>query len=148
MPTRISPFRPKEEHRKLVRQLAACGLSHTQICAFLINDQTDKPIARSTLEKWFWRELSQGSAVATEAVAKNLYRIATSPDVTNPVVTAAMFWMRCKAGWSDKPKQEDTQEDNGQLGTAAIEALKSKIDRLAGREDDTVIPFPTNATRS
>ena len=51
-----------------------------------------------TLRKHFRDELDQGASEANLAVAQSLFKAAKAGDVK-----AAMFWLRYRAGWRDRP---------------------------------------------
>jgi hypothetical protein len=54
-----------------------------------------------TLRKHYSEQLEKGSIEATAKVAEFLFRQATTNNVA-----AAMFWMKCRAGWSEKTRVE------------------------------------------
>lgn len=86
------PFVPTDRDRKQVRTLAAMGLMAEEIACVI--GVTDK-----TLQKHFKEELSVGPAEATANVAQMLYKQAVDP--VKPNVTAAIFWLKARAGWRD-----------------------------------------------
>ena len=94
------PFEPTEAHRSHVETLAGFGLPHPQICQLIINPQTGKPISEKTLRLHFAAELETGVAKANSAVAQSLYKRATSA-AGHQAVTAAIFWLKCRAGWKE-----------------------------------------------
>jgi hypothetical protein len=54
-----------------------------------------------TLRKYFRDELDQGGSEANMSVAQALYKKAKDGDVK-----AQMFWLKCRAGWRDRPDFE------------------------------------------
>lgn len=63
-------------------------------------------VSDSTLDRWLEQPevrtaYQRGRILATDHVAGTLYNLATEGEVT-----AAIFWLKCQAGWIDKPKDE------------------------------------------
>jgi hypothetical protein len=82
----------------MVNTLAGCGVSHDYIALKL-------GIAPKTLRKHFRQELDTGAADANALVAQSLHAKAV-----NGNVVAAMFWLKCRAGWTDRPASEARPE--------------------------------------
>lgn len=101
MATRGRPtFVPTNEQRLKVEIMVACGMAQTMICEQIVNTTTGKAIDLKTLRKVFRDELDRGSQTANSLVAQALFKKATG---TGPQsVTAAIFWMKARAGWKDK----------------------------------------------
>lgn len=132
------PFVPTVEQRRLVEDLAGIGLNQDQIASLVINPRTNNGISKQTLHKFFSTELARGSAKATAAVAKNLFRIATAEDISSATTTACIFWMKCRAGWREVQRLEHVAID-GDLSSTAVDELRSRIDGLVSfrkEEDD------------
>ena len=79
---------PTEEQRTLVKSMAACGIQHEQIAKH-IGIRSPK-----TLRKYFRSELDSGVTVANYQMAKSLFDSGTKGNTA-----AAMFWLKCRAGW-------------------------------------------------
>lgn len=84
-------FEPTDEQRKTVMAMAGYGIPQEGIGTVI-------GIDLKTLRKHFREELDKGDLVATSKVAESLYRMAT----TGGNVAAAIFWMKARAGWSEK----------------------------------------------
>jgi hypothetical protein len=138
------PFEPTDEQRQLVEKLAGLGIPHRQIAEFVINPRTDRPISHTTCEKFFAAELASGLAKATAKVAQNLFRVATSEEISGPVVTACIFWMKCRAGWREVSRMEHTGADGVPLIPDAVDQLTRKLDRLAGITEADEEEYPLN----
>lgn len=97
-------FEPSDEQRLTVSIMSACGMPHELICEKIINPQTGAPLAPHTLRKAFRKELDEGGASANAMVAQSLFRKATgnSPQA----VTAAIFWLKTRAGWKEPQAAE------------------------------------------
>ena len=87
-------YEPADKERAQVRTLTAMGIPHVDIARIV-------GITAPTLRKYFRRELDTGQAEANAKVAQSLFRQATDPK--SPNVAAAIFWMKARAGWSDRP---------------------------------------------
>lgn len=111
-------FEPTDEHRKHVETLAGYGLTHDQISKLIVNPQTGKPIDRNTLAKHFREELDKGIAVANAAVAQSLFRKAIGNGPTS--VTAAIFWLKARAGWVDRQTVELTGANGGPIELSSV----------------------------
>ncbi len=68
-------------------------------------------ISEPTLRKYYRDELETAAIIANAAVANSLYRKATS-DTHPQAVTAAIFWLKTKAGWKETVVI-DTPNDKG-----------------------------------
>ena len=87
---------PTEEQRRKVKILAACGTPHEKI-AEAIGIRSPK-----TLRKHYRDELDLGALEANAKVASTLYQMATSGECP----AATMFWLKCRAGWTDRPSAD------------------------------------------
>ena len=96
------PGRPRyeasEEHRRVVRAMAAYGVPHVEIAASV-------GISAPTLRLYYAHELATSSAEANAKVAESLFRKALGS--TPQAVTAAIFWLKCRAGWRERPEESE-----------------------------------------
>ncbi|WP_205853396.1 hypothetical protein [Zhengella mangrovi] len=83
---------PTQVDRRQVETLAGYGVPETQIAGLLSIDP-------KTLRKHYRSELDHGHTKANAKVAENLFRIATGAG--REAVTAAIFWLKTRAGWMD-----------------------------------------------
>jgi len=81
---------PTEAQRQLVKSMSACGIRHDQIARH-IGIRSAK-----TLRKYFRGELDSGTPEANYKMAKSLFDRGSKGDTL-----AAMFWLRCRAGWRE-----------------------------------------------
>jgi hypothetical protein len=86
---------PTEEQRGLVKSMAACGIPHEQIAKH-IGIRSPK-----TLRRHFRGELDSGVAEANYKMARSLFESGTGGDTL-----AAMFWLKCRAGWRERASLE------------------------------------------
>ncbi len=95
-------FRPTDKQRTMVETLAAVG--HTQETILrLIEDWTPGgKMSEPTLRKHFRDELDLGLAKANQAVAGNIFQIATAFPPLAGTVLAANSWMNNRGGWTTK----------------------------------------------
>lgn len=91
----MAAFDPGAEQRRTVRAMAGFGVPQEEIARFL-------DIDAKTLRKHFRAELDRGSTEATTKVAQSLFRMATEGNN----VAAAIFWMKARAGWSERQRIE------------------------------------------
>jgi hypothetical protein len=75
----------------MVKTMTAMGAKQEDV-ASRIGVRSEK-----TLRKHFRTELDQGGSEANMSVAQALYKKAKDGDVK-----AAMFWLKCRAGWRDR----------------------------------------------
>lgn len=95
MTTKQKPGRPEyvptDKERAQVRLLAAMGVRDYEIAKVI-------GISHPTLGKHFWQELEVAHIEANAKVAQSLFKQATGE---KPNVTAAIFWLKCRAGWRE-----------------------------------------------
>jgi hypothetical protein len=87
-------YQPTDKERAQMRTLTAMGIPHLDIGRIV-------GITAPTLRKYFRHELDTGQSEANAKVAQSLFKQATDP--RSPNVAAAIFWMKARAGWSDRP---------------------------------------------
>lgn len=104
-------FQPSPEQRELVRMLSGIGTRAAEICLLVKNPATGKPIDEKTLRSRFREELDEGMVQANARVGKTLFQFATDPKGGMKAVTAAIFWMKCRAGWKETVVNEVTGKD-------------------------------------
>lgn len=125
------PFKPDQEQRMMVSVMSSCGFPHEAICQRIINPRTGKPIDAKTLRRAFRAELDAGMATANAIVAQSLFKKATGSGAQS--VTAAIFWLKCRAGWKPIEGVELTGKDGQplpgvpQLSPEQFEAIARKL---------------------
>jgi hypothetical protein len=86
---------PTEATRATVEALAGvAGLRQAEIAAYI-------GITEKTLRRHYRAELDRANVTAVARVAESLFQRAIGGDVT-----AMIFWLKARAGWSDKPAAE------------------------------------------
>jgi len=85
-------FEPSAAQRRTVRAMAAYGIPHLAIAGVV-------GVSGPTLRKHFRIELDTAEAEANAKVAECLFRKATGEGPQS--VTAAIFWLKCRAGWRE-----------------------------------------------
>ena len=97
-------YEPSERDRQQVKMMCAMGVPDYDIALVM-------QLSAPTLRKHFFRELEVGHIESTAKVAQSLFKQATDP--VKPNVAAAIFWMKCRAGWkedvSDVGKKDQRQ---------------------------------------
>src|SRR5262245_52882850 len=86
-----------DKDRRQVRVMAAMGIPHEDIAHVL-------GMHRRSLGRHFAHELQTAGTEANAKVAQSLYQQATSAE--KPNVVAAIFWLKCRAGWREKDEEE------------------------------------------
>lgn len=84
--------RPTDESRERVKMMSAVGVRQEDLANVM-------GISPTTLAKHYRSELDTGYVVANAKVAETLFRKATGNGPQS--VTAAIFWLKCRAGWKD-----------------------------------------------
>lgn len=135
-------FRPTLEQRELVRTLAGVGTRAPDIC-LLIKDAAGKPIGEKTLRKYFRAELDEGTVQATAKVARTLFGIATQQGGGSSTVTAAIFWLKTRAGWKETQQVEHTGKDGAPIATTlAVSHIEYEIIDPAANQSPEGIQAP------
>lgn len=110
------PYEPTEKDKKFVIAMAAAGIEQLEIARAL-------DITKPTLRKHFRRELDTGQTIAVTEVAKSLFNMATGKN--GPAnVTAAIFYLKARAGWSDqaadkKQGKKEQEEENAKTASSS-----------------------------
>jgi hypothetical protein len=113
------PYEPTDKERAQVRMLSGMGIPMTDIAKVI-------GISVPTLATHFRSDLDLGFIEANTKVAASLFKAAT--DATKPSVVAQIFWLKCRAGWSEtegvvpeetpgKKAQAQAQAKTAHLGT-------------------------------
>ena len=101
---------PTEKQRGHVEVMAGMGIPHEEIARYI-------GITLKTLYRHYRHELDIGGTKATFEVARTLYNKATGGDTT-----AAIFWLKARAGWSERSQVALTDKDGEplKLGISAV----------------------------
>lgn len=86
--------------RMMVKNMCRIGMPHERISQIV-------GMAPKTLRSHFREELDYGSDLATSQVSATLFELATGGNVA-----ACIFWMKARAGWSEKLAIVDGEGDN------------------------------------
>jgi len=92
------PYERDERVAVRVRALVAVGLRIADIAR-------TTGISEPTLRKYYREELEAGHIEANARVAQSLFRMATDPK--KPNAAAAIFWLKCRAGWRERDPEDD-----------------------------------------
>ena len=96
------PWKPTPEQLEQVKQMSGMGITHVQMSAIMGVDE-------KTIRKHCRKEIDSGAVEATLKVAQNLFHQATEQNNT----AAMIFWMKARAGWSEKTRTELSGPDGG-----------------------------------
>ena len=94
---------PTPETRLQVKTLASVGTPQDQI-AIVVG------ITKNTLLKYYRKELDTAMTMANAKVAQSLFQQANAGNTA-----AAIFWLKCRAGWVDTQKVEMTGANGGEI---------------------------------
>lgn len=94
--------RPDPVSRRQVEAMAGYGVPEVDIAGLIGVDA-------KTLRKHYRDELDHGHVKANVRVAENLFRKATGEG--REAVTAAIFWMKARAGWREVNLHEVTARE-------------------------------------
>lgn len=106
--------KPTDATRKQVETLAGFGITEDDIAMSL-------EISKPTLIKHYRRELDMGHIKANSAVAQSLYKKATGEGAS--AVTAAIFWLKTRAGWKETVVNEHSGPDGGPIEMREVSDL-------------------------
>lgn len=110
------PHDATPERRELVAAMARDGRTQFEIAEWL-------EIDRLTLRRYYYEELCEADEEMTAKVKDSLFKNATEHNN----VTAQIFWMKVRAGWSEKIKLEHS----GEIATGSIDLTKLTDEQLA-----------------
>lgn len=97
------PHEPTQQTRSDVRALASMGTPQDEISKYLNID-------KKTLHKYYRDDLDRAMIQANQKVAQSLFQQAT-----NGNTAAAIFWLKCRAGWVDKQAIEHSGPNGGAI---------------------------------
>lgn len=129
-------YEPDDATRKMVRALAGYGIPQQDMCRVVINPETSKPIDLKTLRRVFREELDTGEVQANAKVAESLFKHATGTG--KGAVTAAIFWLKTRAGWKPTERVEHTGADGVPLHPAAARVSEQELADIAKRISEEV----------
>ena len=116
--TKGKPGRPKheptDEIRKKVAALVGFGIPMEQIAPLV-------DLSMSTINKYYRTEIDVGTAQANAKIAQSLYTKALGD--SHGSVTAAIFWLKTRAGW----KETSVHEHAGKDGTPLLPVLNVTV---------------------
>jgi len=92
-------FMATDEQRRTVREMAGCGVPQKDISRAV-------GISEPTLRRAFRDELDRAAVEANNKVAQSLFQMATE----GRNVTAAIFWLKTRAGWKEPVHHEHSGE--------------------------------------
>lgn len=120
----MPPHEPTETTRKLAETLSGLGVPQEEIARQLA-------ISLPTLHRHYRAELDAGMAKANAVVARRLY------DLTKTNASAAIFWLKIRAGWSERQQIEISGKDGGPIQVEAVQAVGNLLANLAAAKAAT-----------
>jgi hypothetical protein len=104
------PHEYSDKLAKQIKMLSAMGVPDFDIAKVV-------GLSGPTMRKYYTAELEVGHIEANAQVAQSLFRQATNSN--KPNVAAAIFWMKCRAGWSEHQDELGKKEVAAALAKAA-----------------------------
>jgi len=101
---------PNDQTRAQIKMLAAMGVPDFDIAKVV-------GISSPTMRKYYMAELETGHIEANAQVAQSLYKQATNKE--KPNVSAAIFWLKCRAGWREEAEDGSKKEARALLSKVA-----------------------------
>ena len=95
--------KPTVETRTKVNTLASVGIPQEDIAKII-------GITKNTLIKHYRKELDTAMTMANASIAQTLFKQAKDGNTS-----AAIFWLKCRAGWSEKQSIEHTGANGGDI---------------------------------
>lgn len=110
----VATHKPTEQQRRAVEAMSGYGVTREAIAAVV-------GVHYNTLAKHYATELEVGRGKAMAKVAQNLFQIATGTGRDS--VTAAIFYLKCRAGWKPPADVEvhTTVNNEGQGALTPVE---------------------------
>ena len=106
---------PTDDTRNLVESLSGFGIPQAEIARLVGIDP-------KTLRFHYAEQIELGTIKATAKVAQNLFTLACKP--TREGLSAAIFWLKVRAGWSEyAPPRPKAEEPLGKKEAAERDAL-------------------------
>ena len=99
-------YEPTDENKKLVKTLAAVGITFEDIA-------TKLEISSDTLVKYYKKELDDGRIDANASIGQTLFQQAK-----NGNTAAAIFWLKTRAQWKETNALEVSGADGGVVRVA------------------------------
>lgn len=125
-------FEPSERDRKVVEELAALGYSREQICLFILNPGTGKPIDPATLAKHFDQELEMGLLKANAIIGGVLFRKAAKGDQR-----AIEYWLDRRGGptWKQSKTEPPPADEEG-MSDEMVERARAKLEKMLAKRKE------------
>lgn len=117
------PFAPTPAQRKQVETLSGYGIPQDDIARSV-------GISKPTLLAHFRDELDLGMTKANSLVVESLFKKATGDGPAS--VTAAIFWLKCRARW-----REETDLEKGESDISLARRIKAALNEIEGATGDT-----------
>lgn len=126
-----------DANRKQVEALASYGVPQDHIARML-------GIGEKTLRKHYTETLASAVVKANSLVAQSLFNRATKGDGPSST-TAAIFWLKTRAGWRERDVHEITGANGGPIQTVDLSTLSDA--QLAALEP-VLVSLARKSTRS
>lgn len=130
----VEVHEPTDENRALVRRAVAVGITQALIASYL-------DIGEKTLRKHYRKELDDGLTEVIIKVGSSLIERALAGERTESI-----FFLKTRAGWSEKIKSEISGPDGEPLKAGDdvdyVAELSRRLERLAQSQNDGAAQEP------
>lgn len=109
----MKKHQPTDKERGLVETMAAFGIPREDIAKAL-------RMGEKTLRENYQEELETAATKANARVAQSLFNQATGSAGAKVNITAAIFWLKCRAGWREVEVVEHTGKDGAPIGAVTL----------------------------
>ncbi len=120
-------YTPTMKERTQVLTMSGMGLQPAQIRLLVINPNTNLPVALSTLQRHFHRELEAGPPHHINQVAQYLFECTKGNNAH--AVSAQKYFLGCRGGWKEKSVIE-VESKSGVLVAPAAVSPKAWVDMM------------------
>ena len=127
---------PSEEERRTVKALSGYGVPQEDIAIHMDMDP-------KTLRKHYRAELDRGTIEANAKVAQTLFTMAT----VDKNVAAAIFWMKARAGWREKPLPDEEKPAEDKNMTVVFRWAETPQEATAASKGRSFLPDPKRPVR-
>jgi hypothetical protein len=125
-------YTPTDKDRATVKAMAGYGVPQPEIARVI-------GVAEKTLRKHFRDELDLAAIQANAQVAQSIFQRAVNLEAGQAGITAAIFWMKARAGWRDRVQIDANVSVRRSIGEYSEDEL-AIIAGEAGRKGGTGEP--------
>ena len=107
------PHVPTDQTRNMIALAAMAGLTQDRAGALI-------GVGSLTIQRHYRAEWARGTDSANLKVVGNLYRMATATGNDRTSVAAAIFWVKTRLGWRERPQTAEAEAVPGPEGKIVV----------------------------